>query len=377
MLNAMSWYLKFQGLRDLLLERHAEWGSRAEVVDGKNVLKITLDDMSDRGVVLAVIRAGHLHTWAVIDGTDVLRGNTRVWPVHGTTDETLVDALHACAAATDRREPLPSPWCWNEAEASELTELADLLTARRVTVEHVAAGNPYRVRRNGLADLDVDVAESWEGQFLEARTDDMDVRVSLKSALGWFVDVRYDQEGVWRRVDLGAWLAGKEVTPEPGVPQDTVALTQVADFVAYELHSLDAAEYWMRETDDCDLDAEDRPRPRSGLSPFMLVEAAAAQLAERGFGDIYVGDGESVFRSDQFRVDWRDGGTTLSTSTLQRLNGIAAAEERRLVLITTSGLSKPAAAFADKARGYVFQVRLDTGELMPLNRRARETQLPR
>lgn len=377
MLSAMSWYWKFQGLHDLLLEHHPEWGPRAHIPDGKNILKITLADESDRGVGLAVVRARYTQVWAVIDGMDIFRGNVLVWPLHDTSDETLVDALHACAVAAERSRPLPSPWRWNESGSSELTELADLLAARRVTVEHVTAGNRYRALRGGVINFDVDIAETWEGQFLEARTEDMDVRVSLKPALGWLVDVRYDQEGVWRRVDLGAWLEGQESSSEPGVPPDGVALSQLADFVAHELDRIDAAEYWEPETE--------YGEPRDGnamptsvkLSPLMLAEAVAAQLRERGFGDVSEGTGDSVFRSDRFWIEWREGGSTLSTSMLQRLNGVAAAEGRRLVLLAMSGISRPAAAFADKARGYVFHVRQDTGELMPLNSRARETQLPR
>ncbi|WP_210577667.1 hypothetical protein [Streptomyces sp. GESEQ-4] len=373
----MSWYWKFQGLHDLLLERHPEWGHRVGVVDGKSILKITLVDETDSGVALAVVRAHHTQVWAVIDGMDVFHGNLLVWPLQGTSDETLVDALDACAVAAERREPLPSPWRWNESGSSELTELAELLAARRVTVEHVTAGNRYRALRNGVVGLEVDIAEPWEGQFLEARTDDMDMRVSLKPDLGWLVDVRYDQEGVWRRVDLGAWLEGQESSPEPGVPLGRVTLSQLADFVAHELRSIDAAEYWEPEIEYGDPRDENAVLAPVKLSPVMLAEAVVAQLRERGFGDVSEDRGDSVFRSDRFWIEWREADSSLSTSMLQRLNGIAAAEGRRLILLTTSDISRPAVTFADKARGYVFQVRRDTGELMPLNRRARETQLPR
>lgn len=94
---------------------------------------------------------------------DVFHGNLLVWPLQGTSDETLVGALHACAVTAERREPLPSPWRWNESGPSELTELADLLAARHVTVEHVTANNRYRALRRGVTDLDVDIAEPWEG----------------------------------------------------------------------------------------------------------------------------------------------------------------------------------------------------------------------
>ncbi|WP_344259592.1 hypothetical protein [Streptomyces sodiiphilus] len=373
----MSWYLKFQSLHGLLVERHPMWASRANILDGKNVLKITLADETDRGVALAVVRERYTQVWAVVDGMDVLHGNLLVWPLQGTSDETLVDALHACAVAAERREPLPSPWCWNEPGTSELTELADLLAARRVTVDRVMAGNRYRALRSGIVSFDVEIIQHGEGRFLDARTDDMDVRVSLKPALGWLVDVRYGHEGVWRRVDLGAWVSGQVSSSEPGVPRDRIALSRLADFVAHELHCGDAAEYGRPETECREQVEENAVTSSFQLSPTALVEAVVAQLTERGFGDVSRGLGDSVFRSDRFWIEWRKGSSRLSTPMLQRLNGIAAAEGRRLILLSTSDISRPAAAFADQARGYVFQISQDTGELMPLNSRAREANLPR
>ncbi|WP_247701804.1 hypothetical protein [Streptomyces sp. F63] len=377
MVSVMSWHLKFQSLHGLLVERHPVWEPRASIVaDKNNILKITLADEPDRGVGLAVVRVRHTQVWAVIDGMDPFHGNLLVWPLQGTSDETLVDALHACAVAAERREPLPSPWRWNESGASELTELADLLAARRVTVDRVLAGNRYRALRTDIASFDVEITQRGEGQFLEARTDDMDVRVSLKPALGWLVDVRYDQEGVWRRVDLGAWVDGQMSSPEPGVPRDGITLSQLADFVAHELHRIDAAEYWRPESEYGEQGDENAVPASSQLPPTSLVEAVVAQLTERGFGDVSEGRGDSVLRSDRFWIEWRKGSSRLSTSMLQRLNGIAAAEGRRFILLTTSDISRPAAAFADQARGYVFHVSQDTGELMPLNSRASETDLP-
>ncbi|RMB87628.1 hypothetical protein [Streptomyces shenzhenensis] len=136
--------------------------------------------------------------------------------------------------AAERKESLPSPWRWNEAEASELTELADLLADRHVTVA--------------------------------------------------LVDVRYDQEGVWRRVDLGAWLVGEGSSPEPGVPLGAVKLSQLADFVAYELHRIDAAEYWEPEAQYGEPRDENAVSASVKLSLLMLAQAVVAQLRERGFG---------------------------------------------------------------------------------------------
>lgn len=377
MISAMSWYWKFQSLRELLLERHPEWSSRVSIPDGKNILKVTLADESGRGVGLCVVRASYTQVWTVIDGMDVLHGNSLMWPLEDTSDETLVDSLHACAVSAKRGEPLPSPWRWNEAESSELTALADLLAERGVTVECVTARNPYRALRSGLTDFTVEIAESWEGQFLEARTDDMDVRVSLKPALGWLVDVRYDQEGVWRRVDLGAWLNGQCDSPEPGVSQDEIDLSQLADFVAFEIHHIDALEDWRFETESYEAGDGHAGPSSSKLPPHQLTEAVVGQLVGWGFGDVSEGKGDPLFVSDHFWIEWKEGNSSLSTSTLQRLNGIAAAESRRLMLLTTWGITGPAATFADRARAYVFHVRQDTGELTPMNRRALETRLPK
>lgn len=71
----------------------------------------------------------------------------------------------------------------------------------------------------------------------------------------------------------------------------------------------------------------------------------------------------------------------LSAPALKALNGEAAAAgddvPKRLMVITRAGLSKPAAAFADQAKAFVFQLDERTGRLTGLHARAREVPLPR
>ncbi|PWS47113.1 hypothetical protein DLE01_32140 [Streptomyces sp. FT05W] len=70
----------------------------------------------------------------------------------------------------------------------------------------------------------------------------------------------------------------------------------------------------------------------------------------------------------------------MSTSEVQRLNGLAAAAgddvPKRLIVITTSGISRPAAAFADSAKAFVFFVDRSADKLVALNTRAQETLSP-
>ncbi|MEU3299950.1 hypothetical protein ABZ729_09025 [Streptomyces sp. NPDC006678] len=65
---------------------------------------------------------------------------------------------------------------------------------------------------------------------------------------------------------------------------------------------------------------------------------------------------------------------------MRRLNGLAAAAgedaPKRLIVITTAGVSRPAAAFADTAKAFVFCIDRTADKLMALNSRAREALLP-
>ncbi|WKK25392.1 hypothetical protein QZH56_07235 [Streptomyces olivoreticuli] len=50
---------------------------------------------------------------------------------------------------------------------------------------------------------------------------------------------------------------------------------------------------------------------------------------------------------------------------------------KRLILITSGGISRPASAFADQAKAFVFHLDRETRRLGAHNARAREVLLPR
>lgn len=70
----------------------------------------------------------------------------------------------------------------------------------------------------------------------------------------------------------------------------------------------------------------------------------------------------------------------LLADEIQRLNGLAAAAgddlPKRLIVITSGGLTRPAADFADKAKVYAFRLNRATGRLTALNSLADEALLP-
>ncbi|MEV0218195.1 hypothetical protein [Streptomyces sp. NPDC050704] len=120
---------------------------------------------------------------------------------------------------------------------------------------------------------------------------------------------------------------------------------------------------------------------RRSPSPREITDAVLDQLTAFGFGDLEEGDAELPIRSEAFHIAWHNRAKNLSTSEVQRLNGLAAASgedvPKRLIVITEAGISRPAAAFADEARAFVYCLDRTTGHLMALNSRARETLLPR
>ncbi|CCB71690.1 conserved protein of unknown function (plasmid) [Streptantibioticus cattleyicolor NRRL 8057 = DSM 46488] len=70
----------------------------------------------------------------------------------------------------------------------------------------------------------------------------------------------------------------------------------------------------------------------------------------------------------------------MTTSDVQKLNGLAAAAgddvPKRLIVITGTGLTRPAADFADGAKAFAFCLHHATDALSPANSRADEALLP-
>ncbi|MET7904070.1 hypothetical protein ABZS86_22525 [Streptomyces sp. NPDC005355] len=119
---------------------------------------------------------------------------------------------------------------------------------------------------------------------------------------------------------------------------------------------------------------------RRSLGPRQLTERVLDQLTSRGFVDLEEGDAETPIRSQSFHIEWHNRAKNPSTSEVQRLNGLAAAAgeyvPKRLIAVTTAGISRPAADFADTAKAFVFCVDRTSGRLVGLDSRAREARLP-
>ncbi|MFE1438655.1 hypothetical protein [Streptomyces sp. NPDC058739] len=409
MVAAFGRHLHFKSLEQALCDRHPELADRVHFDDVNRLMHLKVRLPGARSVALAQVRMGYTIVWAVLD--PVLNSEPSVWPLD-TPDEVLVDALHAVASAHLADVPVPSPWRWNESEPSGMTELADLLDARGVRVRRVAAGNgyfPYGPRHSPR----LDIVSGRDGSFVEAEFPDAVVRVSLKPALCWLVDVYLADCEAWGRVDL-AWNLWRSTRPAPGVPRADASVADIADVLGKGLKAWDievacqptshgeaaptgrrsewqeslfaeeaALPTWVGDVgvDSGLLDEEVEPRSkRHSPGPRHITDTVIEQLTAFGFSDLEEGDAEQPIRSAAFHIEWHDRAKNLSTSEMQRLNGLAAAAgedtPKRLIVVTTSGISGPAAAFADTAKAFVFLVDRTADRLMALNSRAREAVLP-
>jgi hypothetical protein len=409
MLAAFSRHIHFQRLERNARERHPELADRIRFDDTQGRMFLKVASSGTRSVALGHVRMGHTIVWAITDPD--LNSEPGVWPLD-TPDGVLVDALHAVATAHLTGEPVASPWRWNESAPSEMTELADLLDARGVSVRRVAAGNGY-FPHGPRHEPRLAVVDRRAGDFLEAELPDAFVRVSLKPALGWMVHVHTAPWDGWGRVDLASCLR-RHPYPVPGVPRTDVTVEEIAELLCRGPKAWDVAPPWVPsrpgtrfaagpvaavqepmfpdfpvqkslldwtgDGNGASTGAGHMP-PRSGeLGAHEITGAVLEQLAAFGFADLAEGAAEIPIESDAFHVEWRSGTKDVSTSEMQRLNGLAAAAgedvPKRLILITGGGLTRPAAVFADRARAFVFHLDRTTGRLIALNPRATEVMPP-
>ncbi|MFI6991807.1 hypothetical protein [Nonomuraea wenchangensis] len=385
MVAAAGMHLHFQRLERLLHERHLELGDRVHLNSTGSQLYLMVKLPGDRGVVLSRSRLGHALVWLIVD--PVLGSEPSIWPLD-TSSEVLVDAIHAHATARLAGVPVASPWRWHESEPSDMTELADLLSERGVHVQRVAAGNRY-FAYGPRYEPKLHIADGHEGAYVEARLSDIFVRVSIKASIGWLVDIYGPEREAWTRVDLGGSLGrGKLVTP--GMPRAHVPVSRIADLICDGPKAwVESGVFWETSKPSrvsvgtwSDVEGslfltEPALRPAGAREH---LDAVLEQLTAFGFGDIREGEPDSLIHSDTYHVDWSGRTKDLSTSEIQRLNGVAAAAgedlPKRLIVITNGRISGPAAEFADKAKAFVYSLNPATGRLNPLNSRARDLLPP-
>ncbi|MFD5128004.1 hypothetical protein [Streptomyces olindensis] len=388
MVAAFGRHLHFKCLEQALIDRHPEVAERVCFDDTNRLMHLKVTLSAGRSVALAQVHMGYSTVWCVM--APELDSKPSVWPLD-TPDEVLVDALHAVASARITGKAVSSPWRWDESSRSDMTELADILDARGLRVRRVAAGNRWSAV-GPRHEAKLDIAGRDDGCFVDVEFPDAFVRVSLKSALGWLVDVYVPEVEAWGRVDLGGHLWGTTL-PAPGVPRTDASTAEIADVLCKGVRAWDlevsvrpaetAVPDWL-EGLDVGLDelVEDSSPVigRRSLGPRELTDKVLDQLTSYGFGDVAEGDAETPIQSDTFHIEWHNRAKNLSTSEVQRLNGLAAAAgeyvPKRLIVLTAAGMSRPAADFADTAKAFVFFVDRTTGELTGLNSRAREAGWP-
>ncbi|MEU9210009.1 hypothetical protein AB0D27_19140 [Streptomyces sp. NPDC048415] len=218
--------------------------------------------------------------------------------------------------------------------------------------------------------------------------------MSIKPSIGWLVDMHRPEWGAWRRVDLGYSLWRRKF-PTPCVPHADVSMSQVADLIGEGPIAWVACGAPWETSKPSRVSAE--PASNAQESVFLmdatgsdralrppgsreLAELVLEQLTAFGFGDVCEGESNSPIHSDAYHIEWSDRTRTLSTSEIQRLNGLAAAAgediPKRLILITGGGISRPAAAFADRAKAFIYHLDPEAGRLFPVNSRADELLPP-
>ncbi len=366
-------------------DRHPELIERTELKEsnGYSVLRIAVAEHD--GVGLGMVHLKRTPVWSVMDPLGPHK--TSIWPI-STCNEVLVDALHALAEARLSGCALASPWRWQESEPTDLTELADLLDAKEVTVRRVVGGNRYFMASE---DDDQPKLKILNGNYVEAESHDTVVRISLTSHLGWMMHVYAPELNGWGRVDLGRALERRRL-PVPGVPRGQMSLSSLAQLLADGPATWEPEGPWSPEALEetprlyADLDGQislfpDDTRTHSDhLSADWIVESIHQQLRLLGFNDIEKGDVDNPLQSDTFHFVWHDRDKTLYTSDVQRFNGLAAAAgdelPKRLIVISRSEVSKPAASFADKAKAFIFRCDPECGRLYGLNSRAEQVMPP-
>ncbi|MGW3054442.1 hypothetical protein ACWC98_00730 [Streptomyces goshikiensis] len=399
---AFGKFLHYQELESTFLDRHPDLADRVEFnAAGPFFLKVKL--AGKRSVVLARVNYQHQVAWSIVDPS--LHGDPSVWALDTPVD-VLVDALHARAVTHLSGTPVPSPLRWDEGEPSDMTKLADLLDARGVRVRRVVAGNRW-FARGSRSNPELVLVRELAGAYVDAELADAFVRISLKPALGWMVDAYVRDWGAWGRVDLSRSLWDQSAAA-PGVPRASVSVDEVAEAIGKGPAHWGTSFPWepvrrsagrgripsMRQdslfpVEEPEPDAlalfEDETAPDPATSVTApgrgIPRAVVDQLSMLGFDTVATGHFAAPIHSGGFDVQIRDGGTKdLSLSEVERHNGLAAAAgevlPKRLILVTGTGISRSAAAFADKAKAFVFHIDRSTARLSPLTARTREVMLP-
>jgi hypothetical protein len=368
---AVGAQIYYRSLEKLLRQRAPEYAERVERPDAPPFyLKVRLDDRTS--VMLTLLsRSG---VWVIADPQSA-QSQPRVWSAD-TPREVLIEALKVRVAAQLEGTPEPSPWRWDEAVTSAPTELADLLAAEGFTISSVIAGNRVVATGAELSSGQIILdALHRDGAYVRAGFEQLHVHVALKPTLGWVADVRIPDERQWRRLDLGRLITGHP-SAVPGISAESLTVPRLAGTLAANASGLLGASGGEPVPSPLLGDRLVRSVP-SEQSGRELASYVATQLHAMTFGDIEVRD-DSVapLRSQSFHVVWRGNPEgSLGLPELQRLNGVAAAAGKPLMVISAGHVTRRALDFADDAKAFVFRLDTRLGVLFNGNDRCAEAYL--
>lgn len=361
----------YRSLENLLRQHAPEYAERIERPETPPFyLKVRLDDRT--AVLLSLLsRSG---VWVIADPQSA-QSQPRVWAAD-TPPEVLIEALRVRVAAQLASTPEPSPWRWDEAVASAATELANLLAAEGFTISSVVAGNRAVATgaelSSGTIILD---APHCDGAYVRASFEQLHVHVALKQTLGWVADVRIPGESPWRRLDLGRLITGHP-SAIPGISAESLTVPRLAGTLAANASGL--------------LDASGGEPVSSpllggrmvrgvlpGQSGRELAAYVATQLRAMTFGDIEVHDDPiAPLWSQSLHIVWRGNQEhSLGLPEIQRLNGVAAAAGKPLMVISAGRVTRRALEFSDDAKAFVFYLDTRPGVLFNGNNRCAEAYL--
>jgi hypothetical protein len=237
-----------------------------------------------------------------------------------------------------------------------------LLEAEGFSIVSIVAGNRvFAVKPQAPDGAIVWIAKASDGDYVRASIGRAEVRIALKPALGWVADALMSGESRWRRLDLGQLITGQP-SVAPGVPAKVLDVPVLARTLAAAVTDL-ANPPGSESLSSAAL----LPPPSARSRSSELASGVAAQLHAMAFGDIEVHDDPvAPLRSETIRIMWRaNQEDRLGLPELQRVNGIAAAARKRLIVISAGLVTRPARSFADEARACVFA--LDPRPGVPFN----------
>ncbi len=230
----MSIYLDVRAVESALLALRPELAGRVhEPEAGRPVLSV---DVAGRPVVVALVRGcvqsgSYFRAWMISSG---LGDHDSLW-FHRTQPALLAQAVAARVDAVLRGGRLASPWRWDEASRSPLTDLADALDKGGAAVTEVVAHNRCVATVEGPS-LELRHAPDTAGHYLRIVADDREeaLLMALRPTPGWTLDRTLP--GHAARLDLGRLLTGTTASA-PGVPQDGTRTEQLAEAVFRVLYS--------------------------------------------------------------------------------------------------------------------------------------------